>query len=182
MRLEPRDETRSPHLPIDHFFKSLAKDRQAAAIGVILSGTGSDGTLGLEEIKAAGGITFAQDEQTARHTGMPQSAIRSGCVDLVLSPEEIARELARIGRHPYVAPHPDQGARPGRPRRAGPLQKDPHAPAGYLRGRFQCLPRHDYQAAHHAPHGRCTPRTAWRTTSGSWNRTAPSATPSTKTS
>jgi two-component system, chemotaxis family, CheB/CheR fusion protein len=104
LRLEPRGEVRGPHLPIDHFFKSLAEDRQTGAIGVILSGTGTDGTLGLEEIKAFGGITFAQDEQTAKHAGMPQSAIRSGCIDLVLSPPEIAGELARIGRHPYVAP------------------------------------------------------------------------------
>jgi len=104
LRLEPRGEARGPHLPIDHFLKSLAEERQTGAIGVILSGTGTDGTLGLEEIKAAGGITFAQDEQTAKHAGMPLSALRSGCIDRVLSPAEIARELARIGRHPYLAP------------------------------------------------------------------------------
>ncbi|MGQ0594541.1 MAG: chemotaxis protein CheB [Gammaproteobacteria bacterium] len=104
LQLEPRGEARGPHLPIDHFFKSLAEERQTAAIGVILSGTGTDGTLGLEEIKAAGGITFAQDEQTAKHPGMPLSALRSGCIDRVLSPAEIARELARIGRHPYLVP------------------------------------------------------------------------------
>ncbi len=104
LRLEPRGEARGPHLPIDHFLKALAEERQTGAIGVILSGTGTDGTLGLEEIKAAGGITFAQDEHTAKHAGMPLSALRSGCVDRVLSPAEIARELARIGRHPYLAP------------------------------------------------------------------------------
>lgn len=103
MRLAPRGEGRGQHLTVDHFFKSLAEDSQTSAIGVVLSGTGSDGTQGLEEIKAAGGITFAQDEATAKFAGMPQSAARSGCVDFVLSPEEIARELARIGRHPYVA-------------------------------------------------------------------------------
>jgi two-component system, chemotaxis family, CheB/CheR fusion protein len=104
LQLTPRGEARGPHLPIDHFFKSLAVDRETSAIGVILSGTGTDGTLGLEEIKAAGGITFAQDEQSAKFAGMPQSAIRSGCVDRVLSSEEIARELIRIGQHPYVTP------------------------------------------------------------------------------
>ena len=104
LQLTPRGEARGPHLPIDHFFKSLAADRETAAVGVILSGTGTDGTLGLEEIKAAGGITFAQDEQSAKYAGMPQSAIRSGCVDVVLPPPEIARELARIGQHPYVVP------------------------------------------------------------------------------
>ncbi len=111
LQLEPRSGARVPHLPIDVFLKSLAKDRQAAAIGVILSGTGSDGTLGLEELKAAGGITFAQDESSAKYPGMPQSAARSGCVDLVLPPDQIARELARIGQHPYVAP--DQAAEAG---------------------------------------------------------------------
>jgi two-component system CheB/CheR fusion protein len=104
LQLTPRGEARGPHLAIDQFFKSLAEDRQTGAIGVILSGTGTDGTLGLEEIKAAGGITFAQDEQSAKYAGMPQSAIRSGCVDLILSCEEIARELARIAQHPYVTP------------------------------------------------------------------------------
>jgi PAS domain S-box-containing protein len=103
LRLTPRGEARGLHLPIDQFFKSLAADRETGAIGVILSGTGTDGTLGLEEIKAAGGITFAQSEHSAKYADMPQSAIRSGCVDVVLSPEEIARELARIGQDPYVA-------------------------------------------------------------------------------
>ncbi|HEY2969178.1 MAG TPA: chemotaxis protein CheB [Casimicrobiaceae bacterium] len=102
LQLKPRGEGRGPHLPVDAFFKSLAADRQTAAIGVILSGTGSDGTLGVEDIKAAGGITFAQDEESAKYAGMPQSAVRSGCIDVVLPPEAIARELARVGQHPYV--------------------------------------------------------------------------------
>ncbi len=113
LELEPRGEGRGPHLTIDSFFKSLANERKTGAIGVILSGTGSDGTLGLDEIKAAGGITFAQDDHTARYTGIPQSAIRSGCVDLVLSPAEIASELGRLGKHPYVVPtHVDASASP----------------------------------------------------------------------
>ena len=106
LQLKPRGEARGPHLPVDAFFKSLAADRQTGAIGVVLSGTGSDGTLGLEDIKAAGGITFAQDEESAKYAGMPQSAARSGCVDVVLPPEAIARELARIGQHPYVTTSP----------------------------------------------------------------------------
>src|SRR5579871_4921831 len=106
LQLTPRSETHGPHLSIDHFLKSLAEDRGTGAIGVILSGTGSDGTLGLEQVKDAGGITFAQDDQSAKHSGMPQSAVRSGCVDLVLSPQEIARELTRIGQHPYLSPAP----------------------------------------------------------------------------
>ena len=88
---------------IDHFLRSLAHDGGHRAIGVILSGSASDGTLGLKEIKAQGGITFAQDS-SAQVDSMPRSAVASGCVDYVLSPGDIARELARIVRHPYVRP------------------------------------------------------------------------------
>ena len=95
-------ESQGQHRPIDGFLRSLAQDQRHRAIGVILSGTGSDGTLGLEEIKAAGGITFAQDD-TALQQGMPKSAIASGCVDFVLPPDGIAKELSHIGRHPYLA-------------------------------------------------------------------------------
>jgi two-component system, chemotaxis family, CheB/CheR fusion protein len=103
LRLGPRTEARALHRPIDHFMRSLAKSQSGKAIGVILSGTATDGTLGLQEIKAAGGITFAQDG-TAEHSGMPRSAIAAGCVDFVLPPDEIAREIASISRHPYVTP------------------------------------------------------------------------------
>jgi two-component system, chemotaxis family, CheB/CheR fusion protein len=88
-----------PHHPIDRFFRSLAENQRHMAIGVVLSGTATDGTLGLEEIKAEGGITFAQDG-TAEHDGMPKSAVASGAVDFVLPPEDIAGEIARIGAHP----------------------------------------------------------------------------------
>ncbi|UHD17058.1 chemotaxis protein CheB [Thiocapsa bogorovii] len=97
-----RQEERGLHLPIDIFLQTLADDLGPKAIGVVLSGTGSDGTLGLKAIKAAGGMTFAQDEGSAEHFGMPGSAITAGCVDLVLAPPEIASELARIARHPYL--------------------------------------------------------------------------------
>ncbi len=102
LKIEPRPRTRTPHRPIDAFFESLAADRRERAIGVVLSGTGSDGTLGLEAVKAEGGITFAQDE-SAKHESMPRSAVASGCVDLVLEPASIAAEIARIARHPYVS-------------------------------------------------------------------------------
>src|SRR5437773_4261942 len=101
LKLQRRQAGRAPHHSIDFFFESLAQDRHECAIGVILSGTASDGTLGMEAIKAEGGITFAQDE-SARYDSMPRSAIAAGCVDFVLSPENIAEELARIARHPYV--------------------------------------------------------------------------------
>jgi two-component system CheB/CheR fusion protein len=111
LRLLPRSREGRQH-PIDHFFRSLATQQRHMAIGVVLSGTASDGTLGLEEIKAEGGITFAQDESAQQH-GMPYSAVASGCVDFVLSPEGIAAEIGRIGKHPYVAPPPRGRVRSG---------------------------------------------------------------------
>ena len=121
LKLLPREKTRTPHHSIDFFFEALARDLGERAIGVILSGTATDGTLGLEAIKAEGGITFAQDA-TARYDSMPRSSIAEGCVDFVLSPREIALELARIARHPYVA-----GARPARASAEGGAAPDPEA-------------------------------------------------------
>jgi two-component system, chemotaxis family, CheB/CheR fusion protein len=103
LRLTPREESRLGRMPIDHFMRSLAEGHGNQAIGVVLSGTGSDGTLGLAEIQAQGGVTLVQDETTARYDGMPRSAIASGAVDFILAPEGIARELARISKHPYAA-------------------------------------------------------------------------------
>ena len=87
-------------LPIDCFLRSLAADRGELAVGVILSGTGADGTAGVEAVKTAGGITFAEDSTSARFPAMPENAVASGFVDFVLSPEKIGIELARIARHP----------------------------------------------------------------------------------
>jgi chemotaxis methyl-accepting protein methylase/signal transduction histidine kinase/chemotaxis response regulator CheB len=105
LKIEPRQRTRTRLRPIDAFFESLAQDQRERAVGVVLSGTANDGTLGLEAIKAEGGITLVQNE-TAKHDSMPRSAVAAGCVDLVLSPADIAKELARIARHPYVAGQP----------------------------------------------------------------------------
>ena len=102
--LKPREPSAIPHLPVDYLFRSLAEEQQGRAIGVVLSGTGSDGTLGLCEIKAVGGITFAQDEASAGHAGMPTSAAESGCVDFVQPVAEIARSLGEIAAHPYLHP------------------------------------------------------------------------------
>jgi two-component system CheB/CheR fusion protein len=79
--------------PIDGFFRSLADDQKGMAIGVLLSGAGSDGTEGLGAIKARGGTTFAQDGDSAAYLSMPHSAVESGCVDFVLPPSEIGRRL-----------------------------------------------------------------------------------------
>lgn len=89
------------HMPADAFLKSLALDRTTRAISVILSGGDSDGALGTEAVKHGGGFTFAQEPATARFPDMPRNAIETGCVDFVLSPVDIAEELARLGTHPY---------------------------------------------------------------------------------
>ena len=103
LRLSARSLTHGQHRPIDSFFISLAEDCGDRAIGVILSGTASDGTSGCLAIKAVGGITLAQDEVTAKYGSMPRSAIESGCVDFVLPPKAIAEELSRIEKHPYIS-------------------------------------------------------------------------------
>src|SRR6266446_6391113 len=109
LNLAPRSDDRGPHMPIDHFLRSLAEDLKSRAIGVILSGSASDGALGLKAIKAEGGITFAEAPQSAKFDGMPRSAMASGAVDFVLPPKAIAQELIRIGRHPYLG---EMGAAP----------------------------------------------------------------------
>ena len=102
LKLVPRVPPGTAHMPIDSFLKTLADVRGRQAIGVILSGMGSDGTLGLQAIEAAGGIAFAQEPTSAQNDSMPRSAISAGGVDFVLSPEGIANELKRLGRHPYI--------------------------------------------------------------------------------
>jgi two-component system CheB/CheR fusion protein len=94
--------TERTNVAIDHFFESLAEECGPYAIGIVLSGSGSDGTAGLRAIKAAGGLTFAQTEESARFRAMPHSAIHSGFVDLVLPPASIAREIRRIADHSYM--------------------------------------------------------------------------------
>jgi two-component system CheB/CheR fusion protein len=89
--------------PIDAFLLSLAQERKNLAIGVILSGSGSDGTEGIKAIFAEGGITFAEKKESAKYFDMPKSAIDSATVNFVLSPREIAEELVRIGHHPHLA-------------------------------------------------------------------------------
>ena len=101
LRLSPRGDSRLRHLPIDFFFSSLAEEQKNRAIGVVLSGSASDGTLGLKAIKCAGGITFAQDE-TAQFESMPRNAVAAGAVDFVLAPGAIAQEISQIASHAYL--------------------------------------------------------------------------------
>jgi two-component system CheB/CheR fusion protein len=131
LHLSPREESHGLHMPVDHFMRTLAEQKGNRAIGVILSGSGSDGTLGMAEIQAHGGVTFAQDGVSAKYDGMPRSAFAAGCVDYVLAPKGIARELARIARHPYVA------------RDVAPAAvEDAQPPSTGLSAVFQVLRRH----------------------------------------
>lgn len=98
---------RTPHLLIDTFFRSLADECGELAIGIALSGTGTDGTLGVRAIKEAGGTVMVQDEESAKFSGMPDSAGATGLADYVLPPAEIAGELLKFIRHPFVAPAKD---------------------------------------------------------------------------
>ncbi len=102
LKLAPREAAQRPFMPINLFFESLADEYGHRAIGVVLSGLDSDGAEGLKCIKTAGGITFAQKQNTAQHSGMPNSAVATGFVDFILSPPEIAQTLVGIAQHPYV--------------------------------------------------------------------------------
>ncbi|MPR33604.1 chemotaxis protein CheB [Salmonirosea aquatica] len=98
LKLSPLDRAKRPNMPIDVFFASLAEVHSTFAVGVVLSGTGSDGTLGLKAIKEYGGITFAQDGESAAYGGMPQSALQAEVVDFTLSPEKIPGQLRKISQ------------------------------------------------------------------------------------
>ena len=98
--LIPRSESSKP-ISIDMLFSSLAAAQKDRVIGIILSGSGSDGTLGIKDIKHQGGLTFTQDD-SAKFTSMPHSAIAAGVIDFILSPTDIALELARLSKHPFV--------------------------------------------------------------------------------
>ena len=97
---EPSKEPGAPKPSVNRFFRSLATELGERAVGVILSGTGSDGAYGIQAIRAAGGITIAQDEGTAKYGGMPHAAIESGCVDLVMPPADIGVKLGLIIQAP----------------------------------------------------------------------------------
>jgi two-component system, chemotaxis family, CheB/CheR fusion protein len=107
LQLSPREKVFGKYMPGDAFLTSLAADRGNLAIAVVLSGGDGDGALGLTAIKAVGGVTFAQCEDTARFDSMPTSAIATGNVDFVLSPEQIAAELVQLSRNPLlIRPQP----------------------------------------------------------------------------
>ena len=96
--MESASQERVP-LPIDYFLRSLAEDRKQGAVGIILSGTGTDGTLGLRAIKAESGMTIAQEPQTAKYQGMPRSAITAGLVDVVQPADQMSESLLAYARN-----------------------------------------------------------------------------------
>ena len=103
LRLEPLPESGDrAHFEIDHFFRSLAEERGERAIGIVLSGMGTDGSLGLREIKGCGGMVMVQDPEHAEFDGMPRSAIATGQVDFTLRVEDMPTVLTRYVEHPYV--------------------------------------------------------------------------------
>lgn len=103
LELIPRAKTSGLHLPIDAFFESLAMDAKARAVGVILSGSGSDGTLGLQAIKAEGGIAMAQSPRSAHFPSMPEAALAAEVVDYCGSAEDLANEIVRLSQDPHAA-------------------------------------------------------------------------------
>ncbi len=103
LHLMQPDEAGLLRLPIDYFFRSLAEDQKDKSVGIVLSGTGTDGTLGLKAIKGATGMTMAQEPQSAKYDGMPASAIGTGLVDYVLPVERLPRQLVAYTQGPYLA-------------------------------------------------------------------------------
>ncbi len=100
IRTEPT-EVRGQRKAIDHFFRSMAEAFDHRCVGIVLSGAGNDGTAGLRVIKAHGGLTIAQEPESAEHSSMPSSAITAGCIDIVLPVDEMAGALREFREHPY---------------------------------------------------------------------------------
>ena len=98
--IEPSSAPAAPKPSVDRFLRSLAIAKADNAVAIILSGTGSDGAHGVREVRVRGGITIAQDENSAKYTGMPISAVETGKIDLVMSPEEIGKQFATVLARP----------------------------------------------------------------------------------
>ncbi|WP_164682488.1 chemotaxis protein CheB [Cyclonatronum proteinivorum] len=103
--LDLQNQKKSLNLPVDIFLRSLAVEKQKHAIGIILSGTGSDGTLGARAIKEVGGMMMVQDEKSAKFDGMPRNAIATGLVDFVLEPAKMPEALVDYHKHPFTKPN-----------------------------------------------------------------------------
>lgn len=116
LHLTEPSERRGLRTPIDFFFRSLADDQQERAIGIVLTGTGSDGTQGVRETKATGGIVMAQLPETAQHDGMPRSAIATGMVDYILPIDQMPYCLRRYLEHQQVNGGDEQPTQDGKAR------------------------------------------------------------------
>jgi two-component system, chemotaxis family, CheB/CheR fusion protein len=119
-----RMETESqeaPKLPIDYFFRSLAEDQKEWAICIVLSGTGTDGTLGLKAVKGESGMAMVQQPQSAKYAGMPSAAIATGMVDYVLPPAAMPKQIVAYAEGPYLTAAGVAAELPAVP--AEPLQK-----------------------------------------------------------
>lgn len=112
------EKPRGQRLPIDYFLRSLAEDMRERAVGIVLSGTGSDGSQGARAIKGAGGLVIVQDPASTEHSGMPRSAMGTGVVDYVLPLEKMPEKLIEYAAHAFgkyretepVPPSKDEGA------------------------------------------------------------------------
>jgi len=102
LQRKERDPEHSPKMPINYFLRSLAEDQRERAVGIILSGTGSDGTLGLKDIKAHGGMIMVEQPVSAKYAGMPTSAIATGMVDFILPPAAMPEQLIQYVRFPFL--------------------------------------------------------------------------------
>lgn len=100
--LTEQDPSKGINLPIDIFLRSLGEDAKERAIGIILSGTGSDGTRGIRVIKEFGGMVMVQDEDSAKFDGMPKNAFATGLSDFNLPPEKMPEQLLAFVKHPYA--------------------------------------------------------------------------------
>jgi len=135
LHLTALESTEERRLPIDIFFRSLAHDMHERAVGVVMSGTGSDGSSGIREIKARGGMTLAQQTPSARYGGMPESAQKTGLVDFVATPADMPRKIMDYTQAPYVAT-------PQKAREEGLSPDDINAILRFLRSRRG----HDFSA------------------------------------
>jgi two-component system CheB/CheR fusion protein len=141
LRLTAPSEPRGMRMPIDLFLRSLAADRPEKAVGIILSGTGTDGSLGLKEIEGAGGMTMVQAPETAQYDGMPRSAIATGGVDHVLAVEDMPGVLLQWVRQAYVT----------RPAAATPVPEEPADDLGGILAMLRTRSRFDFSCYKKAP-------------------------------
>lgn len=131
LRLTPRSARGTLQLPIDHFFSSLGDDQGTRAIGVVLSGMGTDGALGLKNIAAHGGIVLVQDPHTAEYDGMPRSALAAGIANYVLPVDQMPKVIAAYARHPYAGSTKDDITPVSDPRAIQRLIEVVHKQRGY---------------------------------------------------